>query len=180
MKILTLIGAISKESVNKKLFELIKPLAPKEFEFETFDISQLPYYSQDIETDMPEIAKNFKDKIVSVDAVLVITPEYNRSMPGVLKNALDFASRPYGKNSWSKKPVAVLGASIGPSGAFGAQQHAKNTLSFLGALVMWQPEIYFNFAAFVNDKGELADSSKKVFGNYLNAFKIWIEKNSSK
>ncbi|MCL1971624.1 MAG: NAD(P)H-dependent oxidoreductase [Endomicrobia bacterium] len=180
MKILTLIGGISKNSINKKFFEIIKPLAPKELEFDVFDISGLPYFSQDTENDMPEIAADFKNRIASADAVLVITPEYNRSMPGVLKNALDYASRPYGKNVWIKKPTAVLGTSPGATGAFAGQQHAKNTLSFLGAIVMWQPEIYFNFSAYVNDKGELADSSKKVFENYFAAFKLWIEKNSSK
>lgn len=125
MKILTLTGGILKDSMNKKLFELIKPLAPSEFEFEIFDISGLPYFSQDIENDMPESAKNFKNAITLSDAVLfitpVITPEYNRSMPGVLKNAIDFASRPYGKNVWAGKPADVLGAAVGPSGAFGGQ-----------------------------------------------------------
>jgi chromate reductase len=129
---------------------------------------------------MPEIALSFKSKIASADAVLVITPEYNRSMPGVLKNAIDYASRPYGKSVWPKKPAAVLGTSPGATGAFAGQQNAKNTLSFLGALVMWQPEIYFNFSAFVNEKGELADSSKKHFESYFAAFKAWIEKPSSK
>lgn len=180
MKVLTLIGGISKESINKKLFELIKPLVPAEMELEAFDIASLPFYSQDIENDMPAAAVDMKSKISSYDAVLIITPEYNRSMPGVLKNAIDFASRPYGKNVWAGKPVAVLGASAGALGAFGAQMHAKNTLSFLGAAVMWQPEIYFNYLANVSDKGELSDMSKKFFEKYLAAFKNWIMSNASK
>ncbi len=177
MKILTLIGGISKNSINKKLFELIKPLAPQDLEFEAFDISQLPFFSQDFENDMPETAASFKDKIVKADGVLIITPEYNRSMPGVLKNALDLASRPYGKNVWVKKSAAVLGAGGGATGAFGSQKHAKDTLSFMGAYVMWQPEIYFSFGGNLNEKDELADNSKKYFTNFLNGFKSWIEKN---
>lgn len=179
MKILTLIGGISKDSMNNKFFELIKPLAPSEFEFEKFDVSELPYFSQDIENDLSESAKKFKNAITLSDAVFFITPEYNRSMPGVLKNAIDFASRPYGKNVWAGKPAGVLGAAAGPSGAFSGQQHVKMTLSFLGALVMWQPEINFNYPAYVNDKGELDVSSEKLFGNYFKAFKAWIEKNKS-
>ena len=177
MKVLTLIGGISKNSINKNLFAQIKSLSPKEMEFEVFDISTLPYFSLDVENNMPEVAMTFKDKISKADAVLIVTPEYNRSMPGVLKNAIDYASRPYGKSVWPKKPAGVLGAGAGGVGAFGSQKHAKDTLSYLGALVMWQPEIYFNYPANINEKGELAEASKKYFAGYFEAFKNWIEKN---
>lgn len=176
MKILTLIGGISKESINRKLFELIKPLAPKEFEFEVFDITTLPYFSQDLEIDMPESAKTLKEKIVNAHGILFITPEYNRSIPGVLKNAIDWASRPAGKGVWSGKSIAILGASMGPIGTFGAQMHLKRTMSFLGANVMWQPEIYLNFLENVKD-GAMSETSKKYFSRFLNSFKSFIEKN---
>jgi chromate reductase len=131
VRILVIIGGLSKNSINKKLFELIKPLAPKDFEFDSYDISLLPFYSQDIETDLPNVVMEFKKKVSASDGVIFITPEYNRSMPGVLKNAVDWCSRPYGAGLWNKKPSAVLGASPGPIGTFAAQTDLKKILSFL-------------------------------------------------
>jgi chromate reductase len=177
MKVLTIIGGISANSINKKLLELIKPLSPEDFEFVEFNIASLPFYSQDIEQNVIEPVLEFKEKIFTSSAVLFITPEYNRSIPGVLKNAVDWASRPAGKNMWQDKPAAVLGASGGAIGTFGAQMHLKRILSFLCMRVMYQPEIYFNFPAYVND-GVLADASKKIFQNYLYTFKEWIIQNS--
>lgn len=176
MKILTLIGGIAKDSINKRLFELIKPLAPQDLEFETFDITKLPYFSQDMEADIPEVVKSFKEKIQSADGILFITPEYNRSIPGVLKNAIDWASRPYAKGKWKNKSTAVLGASMGPLGAYSAQLVLKQTMSFLGAYVMWQPEIYFNFSAYIDEKGGLAETSKKLYARFFESFKEWILK----
>src|SRR4051812_44389590 len=112
-KILCFVGGISKDSLNKKLFHEMKNLAPKNFELESFDIASLPFFSQDLESDIPEAVKKLKKKIEDCDAVLFVTPEYNRSFPAVLKNALDWGSRPYGKNSWNFKPCAVIGASVG-------------------------------------------------------------------
>jgi chromate reductase len=174
MKILTICGGISKNSINIKLIELIKPLSPKDFEFENFDISSLPFFSQDLEVSPPEIVVDFKKKIMESGAVLFVTPEYNRFIPGVLKNAVDWASRPYGKGAWVNKPAAVLGASMGAIGAFGAQMQLKQLLSFLNMKVMWQPEIYFNYLANVKD-GQLEENSKKYFVKFLEAFKAHIE-----
>ncbi|MCL2799689.1 MAG: NAD(P)H-dependent oxidoreductase [Endomicrobia bacterium] len=173
MKILVIIGGISKNSINKNLFELIKPAAPSDFECETFDVSKLPYFSQDLEDNLPEVVINFKKQITDSAAVLFITPEYNRFIPGVLKNAIDWASRPYGKGAWIGKPAAVLGASMGPTGALSAQMQLKQLLSFLNMKVMWQPEIYFNYPAYVKD-GVLAEASKKYFESFLTAFKECI------
>ncbi|MDR3113885.1 MAG: NAD(P)H-dependent oxidoreductase [Endomicrobium sp.] len=175
MKILTLCGGMSKKSINKNLLELIKPLAPAEFEFESFDISALPFFSQDLEANPPESVVDFKKKIIGANAVLFVTPEYNRFIPGVLKNAVDWASRPYGKGAWVNKPAAVLGASAGALGAFGAQMQLKQLLSFLNMKVMWQPEIYFNYLANVKD-GALEENSKKYFAKFLEAFKFHIER----
>jgi chromate reductase len=172
MKILAIIGSISQNSINKKLFEAVKPLAPEDFEFETADISQLPFFNSDIENPNPESVVKFKETVKAAAAVLFITPEHNRSFPGVLKNAIDWGSRPYGKGVWVKKPVAVLGASPGAIGAFAAQNQLKTLLSFLGAKVMWQPEIYFNFTANVTD-GNLSDSSKQFFSKFLAEFKAF-------
>ncbi|MCL2484957.1 MAG: NAD(P)H-dependent oxidoreductase [Endomicrobia bacterium] len=176
MKILVIIGGISKNSINKNLFELIKPVAPVDFEFETFDITTLPYFSQDLEDNLPEIVVNFKKQITDSTAVLFITPEYNRFIPGVLKNAIDWASRPYGKGAWIGKSAAVLGAAMGPTGTLSAQLQLKQLLSFLNMKVMWQPEICFNYLAYVKD-GVLAEDSKKYFEKYLSSFKEYIEKN---
>jgi chromate reductase len=179
VRILVIIGGISKNSINKKLFELIKPLAPKDFEFDSYDISLLPFYSQDIEANLPDIVIEFKKKVSPSDGVIFITPEYNRSIPGVLKNAVDWCSRPYGAGLWNKKPSAVLGASMGPMGTFAAQADLKKILSFLGSFVMYQPEVYLNFAAYVDSKGELLDSTKKLYGKFLTSFKEHILRNKT-
>lgn len=175
MKIVTFIGGISKDSLNKKLFELIKPLAPGDFEFDLFDIAALPFFSQDLENNLPEPVKQMKEKVINADAVLFITPEYNRSVPGVLKNAVDWGSRPTGQGVWKGKPGAVLGASPGGTGTLAAQLQLKGTLSFLGAYIMYQPELLFSSMAHINDKGELEDKSKQFFQKFFESFKKWIE-----
>jgi chromate reductase len=179
VRILVIIGGLSKNSINKKLFELIKPLAPKDFEFDSYDISLLPFYSQDIEADLPNVVIEFKKKVSASDGVIFITPEYNRSMPGVLKNAVDWCSRPYGAGLWNKKPSAVLGASLGPIGAFAAQTDLKKILSFLGSFVMYQPEVYLNFASYVDSKGEFLEPTKTLYEKFLTSFKEHIVKNKT-
>jgi chromate reductase len=179
MRIFAVIGGISKDSINKRLFELIKPLAPKDFEFDTFDISKLPFFSQDFENSFPANVVEFRDKIVASDAVLFITPEYNRSIPGVLKNAIDLASRPIGHNIWKNKPAAVLGASLGLSGTLCSQIHLRSIISFLGMYVMYQPEVYLNFAVNITEKGEMSDNSRIFYENFLISFKEWILKHNN-
>lgn len=176
MKIFTLVGGISKNSLNKKLYKAVKALAPTQAQVETFDISQLPYYSQDIEHNPPEIVRQYKDKIKEAQAVLFITPEYNRSFPGVLKNALDWGSRPYGHNLWNGKPAAVMGASTGSIGTFGAQHHLRQSLVYLNVHTMGQPEFYFNASKSFNEQGELTDeTTKKLIHQYWEAFIKHIE-----
>jgi chromate reductase len=183
MKILTLVGGIAASSINKKLLNLIKPLAPTDFEFIDFDIATLPYFSQDIEQTPPPPVITLRQNITAADGVLFITPEYNRAIPGVLKNAIDWPSRPYGSNTWQGKCAAVLGASMGAIGAFGAQTQLKALLSFLDMRVMYQPEIFFNFNAFVkpaagpNTQPQLEERSQKFFAGYLSSFRDWIAEN---
>jgi chromate reductase len=183
MKILTLAGGIAANSINKKLLELIKPLAPADFEFIDFDIATLPFYSQDIEQAPPRPVITLRQNIADADGVLFITPEYNRAIPGVLKNAIDWPSRPYGSNAWQGKCAAVLGASMGAIGTFGAQTQLKALLSFLDMRVMYQPEIFFNFNAFVkpaegpNGRPRLEEKSQTFFAAYLAAFREWIVTN---
>jgi chromate reductase len=136
-------------------------------------------YSQDIESDPPEVVLKFKEKIAASEGVIFITPEYNRSIPGVLKNAIDWCSRPYGAGLWNKKPSVVLGASMSPIGTFAVQTDLKKLLSFLGSFVMYHPEIYPNFAVYVDSKGELVDSTKKLYEKFLISFKEHILKSKN-
>ena len=176
-KILVLIGGISKDSLNQKLFHAVKDLAPKEFSLESFDISQLPFFSQDLEDDHPQKVRDLKGKIEAAQAILFITPEYNRSFPGVLKNAIDWGSRPYGKNSFAHKPAAIMGASAGNIGTFGAQHHLRQVLSCLNLNTMNQPEFYANASKAFDEKGALIDEKAKgLIQKFLTAFQSWIPK----
>ncbi|MNK07793.1 NADPH azoreductase [compost metagenome] len=178
--ILAIVGGISKESINKKLFYAVRSLAPKNMVLEDFDISQLPFFSQDLENDPPEVARKFKERIKEADAVLFITPEYNRSFPGVLKNAIDWGSRPYGQNLWDKKVAGVMGASIGNIGTFGAQHHLRQILAYLNMKTMGQPEFYLNASKCFDGKGQLADEKvKELIQGYWKAFVAWQKDNSA-
>lgn len=179
IKTLVLIGGISRESLNRRYFRAIEKRHPSGFLFKSFDISRLPFFSQDIENDPPQVVVEFKDKIKEADAILFITPEYNRSFPGVLKNAIDWGSRPYGQNHWDKKPAAILGASIGNIGTFGAQHHLRQVFAYLNMYVLGQPEMYFNAthllsdtADFVEEKtGHLIDDFFTAFGSHIQRIK---------
>jgi chromate reductase len=171
IKVLTLVGGISQNSLNKKYFEAIRQLALKNFHFVEFDISKLPFFSQDLEMDPPDKVTEYKELIRSAGALLIVTPEYNRSFPGVLKNALDWGSRPYGQNLWDKKPAAILGASPGNIGTFGAQHHLRQVMSYLNMYVLGQPEIYFNASHAFNENGELNDpKTKKLIHKFFDEF----------
>ena len=160
-KTFTLVGGISRDSLNKKLFNSIQELPLEGFQFESYEISRLPFFSQDLEMDPPDSVTSFKEKIREADALLLITPEYNRSFPGVLKNAIDWGSRPYGHNLWEKKPAAILGASSGNIGTFGAQHHLRQVLAYLNMYVLGQPEFYFN-ATNAFDVNEKLINSKTI------------------
>jgi chromate reductase, NAD(P)H dehydrogenase (quinone) len=176
IKTLVMIGGISRNSLNRRFFRSIQTLKPEGFDFEVFDITRLPYFSQDIENDPPDIVIEFKEKIRETDALLVITPEYNRSFPGVLKNALDWGSRPYGQNLWDKKPAALMGASIGNIGTFGAQHHLRQVFVYLNVYVLGQPEFYFNASQAFDELGKIASSSTREFiQKYFEAFKDHVE-----
>lgn len=177
IKVLTLVGGISRDSLNKRFFNSIKDLDLKEFHFEEFDISKLPFFSQDIEMDPPDKVTEFKEKIRECDAVLFITPEYNRSFPGVLKNAIDWGSRPYGQNLWDKKPAAVMGASVGNIGTFGAQHHLRQVLAYLNMYVLGQPEFYFNASNAFNEAGKLSnEKTVQLLEKFFGAFQELILK----
>jgi chromate reductase len=139
------IGSLSSTSINRLLSKALIKLAPKELQFTEIGFSDLPLYRPEFDADYPPPAKAFKQAIAAVDAVLFVTPEYNRSIPGGLKNAIDFASRPYGKNSFARKPSAVIGASPGAIGTAVAQQHLRSLLGYCNSPQMNSPEAYIQF-----------------------------------
>lgn len=175
-KILTLVGGISQGSLNKKLFNAFKALVGAKAEFVLADIAGLPYFSQDLENDPPDSVIRFKDQIREADAILFVTPEYNHSIPGVLKNAIDWGTRPYPDNLWEKMPVVTLGASIGNTGTFGSQNHLRQILSYLNMYVLNQPEFYMNGSkAFDQDDQLIDEKYTKHLLKLWEAYEPWIQ-----
>lgn len=175
VRILGIAGSLRKASFNKALLRAAVELAPKDAEMETFDIEGIPPYNQDLEGQPPERVKELKRKIREADAILFVTPEYNYSIPGVLKNAIDWASRPYGDNAWQGKPVAVAGASVGMLGTGRAQYHLRQCFVFLDMHAMNQPEVMVPFVADkVDAGGRLTDEkTRQKIGDLLAALVKW-------
>ena len=153
-------------------------IAPPSLSLEIVEIGQLPLYNQDDDANPPAPSVAFKEKIAGADAVLFISPEYNRSVPGVLKNAIDIASRPYGKSAWDGKPAGVVTVSPGAIGGFGANHHLRQSLVFLDVLTLQQPEAYIGGAAkLFGEDGKIANEGTAGFmGKFLTAFEAWIER----
>lgn len=160
-----LVGSISSTSINRRLSEALVKLAPQAgITLTEIPIAGLPFYSADHDADIPAEAAEFKRAIEAVDAVVLVSPEYNRSVPGVLKNALDTASRPWGQNSFAGKPTAVIGASIGQIATAAGQQHLRLILSFLDSVTMPQPEAYLQMTeGLIAEDGEVTDESTAAF-----------------
>jgi chromate reductase, NAD(P)H dehydrogenase (quinone) len=171
-----LIGSLAKASINRKLAGALVRLAPAELEMAEISFKDLPLYSYDYDTNFPPVAKAFKDAIASVDAVLFVTPEYNRSIPGGLKNAIDWASRPYGKNSFTRKPSAVIGTSPGAIGTAVAQQSLRSVLSFCNSPQMNAPEAYIQFSpGLISDTGEVTvESTEQFLRGFMTEFHAFI------
>ncbi len=160
--ILGFAGSLRKDSFNKAILRAALSLLPERVKLDIFDLEGIPLFNQDIEDNLPEKVIEFKEKIRAADAILIATPEYNYSVPGVLKNAIDWASRPYGDNVFSGKPLAIMGASIGMLGTARAQYHLRQTLVFLNVYPLNQPEIIIPFIADKIDKeGNLVDEKTK-------------------
>lgn len=158
------VGSLARESINRKLALALTQLAPKGLQMSEISYADLPPYSWDYDTDYPQIARDLKSMIESVDAVLFVTPEYNRSIPGALKNAIDWASRPYGQNSFTRKPSAVIGTSPGKIGTAVGQQHLRSILSFCNSPQMNWPEGYIQFTpGLITDAGEVTDDETQAF-----------------
>lgn len=163
------VGSLAKASINRKLARALKRLAPPQLDLTEIPFKDLPLYSYDYDANFPDVATAFKQAIADVDAVLFVTPEYNRSIPGGLKNAIDWASRPYGKNSFARKPSAVIGTSPGAIGTAIAQQHLRSLLGFCNSPQMNSPEGYIQFTpGLIDDDGEVKnDSTAEFLKNYM-------------
>lgn len=173
-----IVGSLRKASLNRKTANALAALAPAELKLEIVEIGDLALYNEDLETNIPPAWGAFRARIRRADAVLFVTPEYNRGIPGAMKNALDVASRPYGSNAWAGKPGAVVSVSPGAIGAFGANHHLRQSLVFLDVPVLQQPEMYIGGAnKLFDDSGSIAaDSTRDFLKKFLDAFAAWIEK----
>jgi chromate reductase len=164
-----LVGSLARNSINRKLAVALTRLAPPGLQLAEIPFAELPHYSYDYDAEFPPAAVAFKDAIAAVDAVLFVTPEYNRSIPGVLKNAIDWASRPYGKNSFARKPSAVIGTSPGKIGTAVGQQHLRSILAYCNSPLMNSVEAYIQFEkGLIDDQGEVTNASTaKFLRNYM-------------
>lgn len=178
VKVLCVVGSIRKDSINRELAVALSKLFSAEYEVSFADIKDLPLYNQDLDDNLPAAVVAFKAQAAEADAVLFVTPEYNRSMPGVLKNALDIGSRPYGTSIWDGKPAAVIGTSTGAMGTALAQHHLRQVLAFLNMPTMQQPEAYVRYHdELLNNDGDILEERTKVhLQNWIQAFEAWIKK----
>jgi chromate reductase len=171
-----IIGSLRRDSFNRRLAEALKRIAPKALAFREIAIGDLPLYNQDDDGHPHENVRRLKAEVKAADALVFVTPEYNRSMPGVLKNALDHASRPYGQSAWAGKPAGVLGVSVGLSGTAMAQQHLRNVLAYLDMPTVGQPEVYLQVRDDLFDaQGNVgSDITRKMLQQWLERFAAWV------
>lgn len=171
-------GSLRKESYNRRLARAIAHLPSTEgHSFEIVEIGELPLYNQDSDRDPPEAARQFKQRILAADGVIFVTPEYNRSMPGVLKNAIDHGSRPYGQSCWGGKPAGVLGVSPGATGTAMAQQHLRNVLAGLDVLTMALPEAFLKWSDdLLTEDGRVGAHSHDYLDRWMARFLAHVEK----
>lgn len=178
-KIAVFVGSLRKDSINRRLAHALEKLAGERAKFEYIQIGDIPLYNQDHDNQFPAQGTRMKNQIRAADAVLFVTPEYNRSIPGVLKNAIDTASRPYGDNAFDGKPAAVTGASIGAIGSALAQQHLRNVLVFVNLAVMAQPETFLQVKeGLIEADGSItSEGTQKFLQGFVDRFLAWIETN---
>jgi chromate reductase len=176
-KIAVLIGSLRKEAFSRKTANALIALAPNTLSLEIINIGELPLYNQDLDELPPDQWKLFREQLKAFDGVLFVTPEYNRSVPAVLKNAIDVGSRPYGKSVWDGKPGAVVSVSPGSAGGFGANHHLRQSLVFINVPAMPQPEAYIGGAAkLFDDSGKLINESTTQFlRTFMEAFAKWVD-----
>lgn len=173
------IGSLRKDSFNRKLATAIKKLFPAGFSFTEVRIDDLPLYNQDNDGSPSAEVNRLKADIKAAQALLFFTPEYNRSIPGVLKNAIDHASRPYGQSVWDGKPAGVIGISVGPIGTAAAQQHLRNILAYLNVPTLGQPEAFIqNKEGLFEEAGNIGEASRKFLQGWVDAYVDWVQKHA--
>lgn len=176
-RIAVLVGSLRRDSFNRKLASAVALLAPPEFTFQQLALDDLPLYNQDDDGNQAASVKRLKDDIKSANGLLFVTPEYNRSIPGVLKNAIDHASRPYGQSAWAGKPAGVLGISVGAIGTALAQQHLRNILAYLDVPTMGQPEAFLHAKDdFFDSDGKIGHASLEFMQDWMDRYVVWVKK----
>ncbi|MGA7179805.1 MAG: NAD(P)H-dependent oxidoreductase [Thiobacillaceae bacterium] len=177
--IAVIVGSLRQDSLNHKLANAIVKLAPPEFSFKQVQIGNLPLYNQDGDANPADSVKQLKAEIAAARGLLFVTPEYNRSIPGVLKNAIDHASRPYGQSVWTGKPAGVMGNTMGVSGTAVAQQHLRNILAYLDVPTLGQPEAFIHMRDGLFDKaGHIGTDSRKFMQNWMDHYVAWVRKHT--
>lgn len=178
IQIAVLIGSLRRDSYNRRLAQAVQKLAPSEFSFKELPIADLPLYNQDDDANPATVVKRLKADITASQGVLFVTPEYNRSLPGVLKNAIDHASRPYGQSAWAGKPAGIIGASIGAVGTAVSQQQLRGVLAYLDMPALGQPEVFLQTDdKFFADNGDIANErSKKFLQGWMDAYVAWVKR----
>jgi chromate reductase, NAD(P)H dehydrogenase (quinone) len=175
--IAVIVGSLRADSINSKLANAVTALAPPNFSFKRVVIDYLPLYNQDNDADPAESVKHLKNEITQSSGLLFVTPEYNRSIPGVLKNAIDHASRPYGQSVWAGKPAGVMGASVGATGTCMAQQHLRNVLAYLDVPTLGQAEVFIHAKeGFFDSHGLLNEGSKGFLQSWMDRYVAWVKK----
>jgi len=179
-QIAVIVGSLRKDSFNRSLADAIVKLAPSEFTFKQIEIGKLPLYNQDDDTNPAESVKQFKSEIKAAQGLLFVTPEYNRSIPGVLKNAIDQASRPYGQSAWAGKPAGVIGVSVGAIGTALAQQHLRNVLAYLDVPTLGQPEAFIQVKdGLFDEEGNIASGSRDFLQGWMDRYGVWVKRHSA-
>lgn len=178
-QIAVLVGSLRRDSFNRKLANAVIKLAPSEFTFHQLQIGDLPLYNQDDDGNQAAPVKQLKREVETSNGLLFVTAEYNRSIPGVLKNAIDHGARPYGQNSWAGKPAGVIGVSPGAMGTALAQQHLRNVLAYLDVPTLGQPETFIQMKEDLFDNtGNIGEGSKKFLQNWMDRYVGWIKKHA--
>lgn len=178
-QIAVIVGSLRRDSFNRKLASAVVKLAPAEFSFKQLQIGDLPLYNQDDDANPAETVKRLKNEIKGAHGLLFVTPEYNRSIPGVLKNAIDHASRPYGQSVWAGKPAGVLGVSVGATGTAMAQQHLRNMLAYLDVPTLGQPEAFIQMRdGLFDEAGNIGAGSKQFLQSWMEQYVAWVKKHA--
>ncbi len=178
LTIAVIVGSLRKDSFNARLADALATLAPEDVVFNRLRIDDLPLYNQDDDDSPPPPVTRLKEAIRQADGLLFVTPEYNRSIPGVLKNALDHASRPYGDSAFPDKPAGIIGVSIGAIGTAAAQQHLRTILAYLDMPTLGQPEAFLKADDVLDDNGGIAEGSRKFLQDWMDAYLDWVRRHA--